>query len=93
MDMGQMFKAPRTPSGKHTPNDPKARKSPKKHSRRGTSERVFQKAVVKIDEASTPSPDSVKSVVERLKEDEAEASGGVERPGTAVRTPEPRSPE
>ena len=80
----QSMKVLKTPSRKHSEGEGRAKKSPKKHSRRPTAERQILKplAAIKVDEPSTPSPESVKSVDERPKGDDAEAS-------TAGRNPDP----
>ena len=89
-EASQVTKEPRTPSRKHSLSEGKGRKSPKKPSRQNSKGKEIQRliALTKAYETGTPSPESPRSIVERPKEEHAEASGSVERPGTAVRTPE-----
>ena len=78
-EIGPLLRRPMTPG---------ARSSPKKRGVKG-KEAIRPVAVEDVDAQKTPSPQSVKSVVEH-REDK-DAVGGEERPGTAVRSPEPGS--
>lgn len=86
-DVGQSLK-----ELKQNLHEAKARKSPKKATRREAKGKEIQglTALTKAYETKTPSPASGRSIGERAMEGNADVSGGFERPGTAVRTPEPR---
>lgn len=67
--------------------------SPRKKERLGMKGKEAQRPVA-VEDASaqnSPSPQSVKSVVEHAMPEQVDAVPGGERPGTALRTPEPRS--
>ncbi|TKA76127.1 hypothetical protein B0A55_03261, partial [Friedmanniomyces simplex] len=68
----------------------KAKKSPRKLQRRNTKGKEADRpgSAMQVGEEEAPSPESVLSVVQ-ARDDEAETGGGDERPGTAIRTPEP----
>ena len=89
-ETSHMVKEPTTPSRKPSLGDNKGANSPKKHGPRGAKAKTGQRPTVKlqVDEPSTPSPESAQSIVERPKEDEVATSTHVERPSTAVRTPD-----
>ena len=79
---------PMTPVRKLSLTDGKPRRSPKKHQRRGTKGKEIERTAiaVKMDDGGDASP---KSVLQRSPVEDVGTGGSVERPGTAVRTPEP----
>ncbi|KAK4895402.1 hypothetical protein LTR27_006466 [Elasticomyces elasticus] len=83
---GRGVAAPATPSGRPLTSDGKGRRSPRKLQRRNTKgkepERPGSSLQYREDEGA--SPESV------VKDEEAEVGGEDERPGTAVRTPQPQ---
>ena len=67
----------------------KGRASPKKG---GKGKEVLRAGGgLRMTPLTTSTPESVRSVVERSGNEEVRQIGGEERPGTAVRTPEPSS--
>lgn len=79
---------PKTPIGRIGGNDAKARKSPKKVSRRTTGEKgkgVERQESAMRNENRAPSPESV--VGPAVEEDARDGAVAAERPGTAVYTP------
>ena len=84
----------RTPPKKPGLWDARPKKSPRKHARHGSKGKAITglAAAMRAEEQpTTPSPESVKSVIERSRDD-ADAGADEGRPGTAVLTPEvPRS--
>lgn len=76
------------PSRRHT-----AKSSPRKRERHGMKGKDALRPVL-VDDASaqnSPSPQSIKSVIEHAKGQEDDTVAGDERPGTAMRTSDPRS--
>ena len=83
--------APKTPIGRISGNDGKARKSPKKLQRRGTKGKEPERPGTPLRrESEAPSPESV--VGPQVVEDTWDGAAS-ERPGTAIQTPAPSSPQ
>ncbi len=84
--------APLTPLGRGVAagGEGKARKSPRKLQRRNTKGKEVEQPAssTRVEEREAPSPESVMAVVQP-REEGAEVGSPDERPGTAVRTPEP----
>lgn len=77
---------PRTPR-KHSLSEGKARASPKKAGKAKETQRLA--GALRMEPLTTSAPESVKSVIERSEHEQEEATDATNRPGTAVRTPEP----
>ncbi|KAK5165079.1 uncharacterized protein LTR77_009176 [Saxophila tyrrhenica] len=80
-----------TPGGRYSGDGGKVRKSPKKRERQQAKVKAAPKSVetVRENEREAPSPESVGSVAEIARREEQGTEGGAERPGTAIRSPQP----
>jgi hypothetical protein len=84
---GAVVPVPRTP--RKDQGEGKARGSPKKG---GKGKEVLRTGVgLRMEVGTTGTPESVRAVVERSGNEDVRQVGDEERPGTAIRTPEPSS--